>query len=270
MSLGAIGPNTAVYESKLKVELPPNKRKEGEQRVEAASKKVINSEKSPERQTKHREYRRESSYDRSRSSHRSSHDDRRHHERKSSSHRDERKSHSRRDDDYESRYDKKRQRSPVADDRRYERRDEPQSSSNKVPRTKEPERAPKPATHTLPMSGVVYLDNIKRGVKTHEGRICRGTVQKMRLGDLLILRDNRAGRGIECEITSCTRYNSFKEMLVANGVLNMLPQLAEFARRATPEALLDEGVRVYQGFPGSQDVAKLGVVAIGVKFIKDC
>ena len=269
MSLGAIGPNTGVYEPIVKVELPPNKRKEGEDRVESARKNAMNSEKTPDREIKQREHKRESSYDRHRS-HRSSPDGHRHYERKSSSHRDERKSYSRRDDDHESRYDKKRQRSPVADDRRHERRDEPHSSSNKLPRTKEPECAPKPVTHSLPMSGVVYLDNIKRGIKTHEGRICRGTVQKMRAGDVLILRDNRAGRGIQCEITSCTRYNSFKDMLVSNGVLNMLPQLAEFARRATPEALLDEGVRVYQGFPGSQDVARLGVVAIGVKFIKDC
>lgn len=268
MSLGAIGPNAAVYEPIKKVELPPNKRKEGEDRVESARKNAMNSEKTSDRERTRRDYSRESSYDRHRS-HRSSHDNHKHYERKSSSHRDERKSYSRRDDDHESRYDKKRQRSPAVDDRRYDSRKEPQYSSNKLPRTKEPELAPKPVTHTLPMSGVVYLDNIKRGVKTHEGRICRGTVQKMRTGDVLVLQDYRAGRGIQCEITSCTRYNSFKDMLVANGVLNMLPQLAEFAIRATPEALLDEGIRVYQSFPGSQDVAKLGVVAIGVKFIKD-
>ncbi len=129
---------------------------------------------------------------------------------------------------------------------------------------------PRFETHHLPMKGTIYLENIKKGVKTHEGRVCRGTCAKMRVGDHLVLKDKSAQKGIECEIISCDKYYSFKEMLQAKGVLNMLPQLAEYAKRATSEKLLEEGVRVYEGFPGSHDVKKLGCVAIGVKFLKDC
>lgn len=127
-----------------------------------------------------------------------------------------------------------------------------------------------PKKHYLPMKGTIYLDNIKRGIKTHEGRVYRGTCKAMRVGDRLILQDKQAHRGIECEITSCTRYDSFREMLVANGVLNMLPQLSDFSKKHNEEELLAEGVKVYEKFPGSHDVKTLGCVAIGVNFIRDC
>lgn len=142
--------------------------------------------------------------------------------------------------------------------------------SYKKPRVDRTESTFNPKSFTLPMSGVMYLNYIREGIKTHEGRVCRGACQSMRKGDQLTLRDNRAGKGILCEITSCTRYSSFRDMLVANGVLKMLPQLTEFAKTASPEALLREGVRVYEGFPGSESVKTLGAVAIGVKFIKNC
>jgi hypothetical protein len=58
-------------------------------------------------------------------------------------------------------------------------------------------------------------------------------------------------------------------MLKGIGVLNMLPQLAEFAKTASQEELLAEGVRMYEQFPGSQDAVTLGCVAIGVKFMRD-
>ena len=92
----------------------------------------------------------------------------------------------------------------------------------------------------------------------------------MREGDTLVLQDKRARRGIECEIISCSKYPSFREMLEANGVLNMLPQLKDFSKKHTEKELMTEGVRIYENFPGSRDVKRLGCVAIGVKFIKDC
>lgn len=131
-------------------------------------------------------------------------------------------------------------------------------------------RSHKVKQHFLPMKGVEYLDYIKQKIKTHEGRVCRGTCSNMRVGDELTLKDKRAQKGIVCEIISWKKYDSFKSMLLENGVVNMLPQLKNFAKNATPETLLSEGIKIYEKFPGAQGVKNFGCVAIGVKYLKDC
>jgi ASC-1-like (ASCH) protein len=131
-----------------------------------------------------------------------------------------------------------------------------------------PKQVKMPTTHFLPMSGTIYFEYIMSGKKKYEGRVNRGTCAKMQVGDILKMLDNRAGWGIECEVVSKDKFTSFRDMLVAKGVINMLPQLEPKASQLSNEALILEGIKIYNSFPGSQSVQSLGAVAIGVKFLK--
>lgn len=123
-----------------------------------------------------------------------------------------------------------------------------------------------PTTHSLPMKGTIYFEYIMSGVKKFEGRVCRYQCSQMKVGDSLKMFDGRAGWGILCEITSVDKYLSFEQMLRAKGVVQMLPQLSE--KKISAEALIREGVKIYESFPGAQAVKQSGAIAIGVKFVK--
>jgi ASC-1-like (ASCH) protein len=123
-------------------------------------------------------------------------------------------------------------------------------------------------THNLPMSGTQYLKYIKDGVKKFEGRVNGPLCRKMRVGDRLKLYSNRDQWGIICEITSLDTYSSFREMVVDKGAIELLPQLKE--RELPRKELIDAAVKIYDSFPGAQRSSRNGVIAIGVKYLKDC
>jgi hypothetical protein len=56
-------------------------------------------------------------------------------------------------------------------------------------------------------------------------------------------------------------------MLRAKGVLAILPQLKKSQAKQFTEELLQQGIQIYQAFPGAHRVKDQGVVAIGVRFI---
>lgn len=121
-------------------------------------------------------------------------------------------------------------------------------------------------THTYTMMNrkdAPYMDWIRTGEKLAEGRINSKGFERLRVGDFVRFHNRR--EGIVCEITFLHRYNGFKEMLVAEGPLNMLPQLKKM--RVKEKDYLDSGVKIYQGFPGSQRVQRMGALAIGVKYL---
>ncbi|NGX49024.1 MAG: hypothetical protein K940chlam5_00620 [Candidatus Anoxychlamydiales bacterium] len=123
-------------------------------------------------------------------------------------------------------------------------------------------------THILPMKGTIYFEYIMSGVKKFEGRVSGPACNSMRVGDRLKLFDRREGWGIICEIVSKDNYRGFQDMLEAKGVLPLLPQLEDKSKWMSNEQLLQEGLRVYQSFPGSFRVNQFGAAAIGVKFIE--
>ena len=123
-------------------------------------------------------------------------------------------------------------------------------------------------SHNLSMKGTVYFEYIMNGKKKFEGRVCHSACISMQIGDHLKLFDRDARWGIICEITSKDIYKSFESMLRDKGVLRLLPQLEQKAKRLSNEILLEKGLKIYQSFPGSNRVNKYGAVAIGVKFIK--
>ena len=123
--------------------------------------------------------------------------------------------------------------------------------------------------HFLPMKGTVFLNAIKNGSKKFEGRVHASKCQQLQKGDLLKLYDNRAKWGILCEIVSKDIYPDFRSMLEDKGILALLPQLTEDAKRDSQEELMRKALKIYHGFPGSNRVEKFGAVAIGVKWIKN-
>lgn len=117
---------------------------------------------------------------------------------------------------------------------------------------------PNPRTHSLPVQNsrdYPYLEWIEKGIKTAEGRVYRSQVSQMRAGDSLKLH-NRVCY-LLCEITYLHRYASFREMITKEGLRTLLP----FAKS------VDEGVRIYERFPGAGGVHQYGAVAIGLKTI---
>lgn len=123
--------------------------------------------------------------------------------------------------------------------------------------------------HFFPMKGTVFLNAIKAGTKQYEGRVNGPGCKRMQVGEQLKLFDKRAGWGILCDIVSKTEYYNFKDMLEDKGVLSLLPQLTEKSKYLSHQQLVDEGLKIYHGFPGAQRVHQLGAVAIGVKYIQD-
>lgn len=168
-----------------------------------------------------------------------------------------------RDDEYDSHREKPRHSSDSrgSSDRYESKSEKTEARSNS--------HASQVKVHYLPMKGTIYLDYIKSGVKKFEGRVHGPMCSSMRAGDHLKLYDNKARRGIICEILSKDVYKSFEVMLRAKGVFAMLPQLKREGVQQNEEDLIRQGIKVYQGFPGSERVNTSGVAAIGVKYLKD-
>lgn len=122
--------------------------------------------------------------------------------------------------------------------------------------------------HKMPMKGTVYLQAIMDGVKKFEGRVNGPMYKRFRIGDEIRLFDGRAGWGIRCRINALDAFSSFRDMLIAKGVVAMLPQMKDKAAYLSSAKLIDEGERVYKSFPGSHRVAREGCVAIGVQFLE--
>lgn len=129
----------------------------------------------------------------------------------------------------------------------------------------EPKQHSHHKVHQLPMKGTFYLDAIQSGRKKFEGRINGPACQRMRVDDRIEFLDRREGCGIVCRITSLEVFNTFKDMLLGKGILNLLPQLASEKDETT---LLNRGIKIYQSFPGADRIQKYGCVAIGVEFIE--
>lgn len=104
-----------------------------------------------------------------------------------------------------------------------------------------------------------YLKWLKDGIKTAEGRINSEKYQGIQLGDEVVFTDTQSENFIKGIVIFKHEYVSFKEMLISEGVKNMLPFLNNDE--------LEKGIKVYQNFPGAERVKKFGCVAIGIKVI---
>lgn len=97
-----------------------------------------------------------------------------------------------------------------------------------------------------------WFDFIKSGKKKIEGRLNSGLFAKLNIGDCITWTNNN----LSCKtyITSIKKYDSFANMIVAEGIENVLPN----------KKLLSDGVVVYRQFYTPEREAQNGVVAIGL------
>lgn len=95
-----------------------------------------------------------------------------------------------------------------------------------------------------------YIELISDGKKKAEGRVYTEKIKSFSAGNTLLLYNNVSY--VLCKITSLNFYESFERMLLAEGVSNMLP----FTNS------LEEAIRIYNSFPGSERAKTHGVVAI--------
>ena len=105
-----------------------------------------------------------------------------------------------------------------------------------------------------------YLKWLVDGTKTAEGRVNSPKYQRIKIGDSILFEDQSTGKFIFGTVYFKHEYKSFKEMLLNEGVTNMLPFLKndEF----------EEAIAVYQSFPKSERVKIFGCVAIGIKVLE--
>ena len=105
-----------------------------------------------------------------------------------------------------------------------------------------------------------YLKWLSDGTKTAEGRVNTPSRRKMQVGEYIFLFDDDRNQNIYGQISFKHEYKTFREMLLNEGVKNMLPFLEA--------ENLEQGIKIYEDFPGSDRVKKFGCVAIGIKVTK--
>ncbi|CAE7536471.1 unnamed protein product [Symbiodinium natans] len=96
-----------------------------------------------------------------------------------------------------------------------------------------------------------YLEQIRRGQKTVEGRINSGQFRRYREGDMVTFINQN--QRVPCRITGIQVYWSFKEMLEGEGVGNCLADVSD----------VDVGVDIYHRIPSFEQRARQsGILAI--------
>ncbi|KAK4254830.1 hypothetical protein QN277_007916 [Acacia crassicarpa] len=95
-----------------------------------------------------------------------------------------------------------------------------------------------------------FFTQLKDGLKTIEGRCATGYYKRIAAGALVLF-----NKCLVLEVEDVRSYNSFSEMLVAEGLQNVLPGVKT----------TEEGVRVYRNFYTEEKERSNGVVAICVR-----
>jgi ASC-1-like (ASCH) protein len=98
-----------------------------------------------------------------------------------------------------------------------------------------------------------YITWIAKGVKKAEGRVNTKFYDSLKKTQTVCFHNFE--EYVLCKITRLGEYSSFRSMIQREGLKNLLP----FARSE------EEGVRVYEGFRGSDRVRKCGALAICVE-----
>jgi len=98
-----------------------------------------------------------------------------------------------------------------------------------------------------------YIKWIATGKKKVEGRVNSPFFKKLKVNDRVIFYSKKQDY-VLCEIIFLHTYENFYEMLLEEGVENMLPETKS----------INVAGNVYLSFPGSNRVKKYGALAIGV------
>jgi ASC-1-like (ASCH) protein len=101
-----------------------------------------------------------------------------------------------------------------------------------------------------------YMDSIMRGEKVVEGRINAFPFDQLKKNTTISFINGE--RTISCDVVEITKYKSWREMLLSEGVSNCL------GRNVTHP---DEGVSIYESIPKYEERAqKYGVLGIRLKY----
>lgn len=104
-----------------------------------------------------------------------------------------------------------------------------------------------------------YIELIKSGEKTTEGRINSGGLKRLNEGDLVKFFDGKEPEfNVLCEITGIGRYKGFREMLEKEGFTTMIPDAKS----------INEAVNIYNRIPSYPERAnRNGVLALRIKVV---
>ena len=110
--------------------------------------------------------------------------------------------------------------------------------------------------HVLPIHKK-YIDLIRTGIKTVEGRVFKEKYKKFQEGDYIKFEDTLdVNHFIFCQMVGKTFYPSFRAMLITEKLEKCLPGLDS----------IEEGEAVYHGFPFFEAESKIyGVIALKIK-----
>jgi len=112
--------------------------------------------------------------------------------------------------------------------------------------------------HEMKVEGS-YLNMIREGRKTVEGRIHEGRFKEVLEGDYLEFFEREEDERVKCRVVRVGVYASFEALLTKEGVENCLPSVST----------VTEGVEVYRGFPGYSEKEKtVGVVGFHLNCLK--
>ena len=95
-----------------------------------------------------------------------------------------------------------------------------------------------------------YFSFLKNGQKTIEGRLGKKKWLQLKKDENLIV-----NKSLKLKIISITKYKSFEEMLIFEGIKNAIPDKKN----------LKDAVNVYRKFYSIEDEKKYGVVAVKVR-----
>jgi len=104
---------------------------------------------------------------------------------------------------------------------------------------------------------------IESGEKTTEGRLNKTTFAELKPNDIVTWFniDDQTKERKECKtkITNVNHYQTFREMILAEGIENVLPGIDN----------IDDGVGVYRKYYTSEAESQYGVLAIQLELIKE-
>lgn len=99
-----------------------------------------------------------------------------------------------------------------------------------------------------------YLDFIKKGLKTVEGRIASASLKAINAGDTILFQCS--DELVSCRVIQKCVYESFEKMLNEMGLQNCLPTVTDVA----------VGIELYRSFPNYRELeTKCGVIAFKIQ-----
>ena len=101
----------------------------------------------------------------------------------------------------------------------------------------------------------IWFEFIREGKKTIEGRLNKGKFKDMKIGDIISF-VNDANK-VKVQIINKTKYNTFKEYLVMEGLKNTLPNIKT----------IKDGLDVYYSYYTKNQEREHKIVAIEIKIV---